>query len=395
MSQLERTRDNTLKQVAGRERDEAYKELQHKLLGVQAQLRKAGSLVRQEAPAVMVPSAAPTAAVALPPGWSSRVHPSSNQVYYVKDATGERRWEPPTSAECSVSGSMRGRRDRSRGPSRTLPWRPLRKRRGTSPPTIDPLDPLGLSGGRYPDGLHHKGERMADSTASGPLWQQRPYPAPGSVLKMRSPGVREGGIGPFEEARRGPPARMMPPQANLRRRPPPPPPPRASGQSLPPGLKRGGANTYCDGLGGRRDDVWSAAVDSDVDREDLTPRFDASNGGAARFRTTRPSARRRRHSTQQTTTQIAMSTNRPPATPATKLKSVSQQLFSFAAQHVFRQSPSSKGSSVTTQSPQRSLALRRPTGQPPANSLCWQISHACAARTRQAPSSAYMRCVLP
>ena len=99
MSQLERTRDNTLKQVAGRERDEAYKELQHKLLGVQAQLRKAGSLVRQEAPAVMVPSAAPTAAVALPPGWSSRVHPSSNQVYYVKDATGERRWEPPTHCE--------------------------------------------------------------------------------------------------------------------------------------------------------------------------------------------------------------------------------------------------------------------------------------------------------
>ena len=67
MSQLERTRDNTLKQVAGRERDEAYKEQQHKLLGVQAQLRNAGSLVRQEAPAVMVPSAAPTAAVALPP----------------------------------------------------------------------------------------------------------------------------------------------------------------------------------------------------------------------------------------------------------------------------------------------------------------------------------------
>ena len=106
MSQLERTRDNTLKQVSGRERDEAYKALQHKLLGVQAQLRKAGSLVRQEAPAVMVPSAAPLDTVALPPGWSSRVHPSSNQIYYVKDATGERRWEPPehrTSREAILS----------------------------------------------------------------------------------------------------------------------------------------------------------------------------------------------------------------------------------------------------------------------------------------------------
>ena len=26
---------------------------------------------------------------------------------------------------------------------------------------------------------------MADSTASGPLWQQRPYPAPGTIMKSR------------------------------------------------------------------------------------------------------------------------------------------------------------------------------------------------------------------
>lgn len=26
---------------------------------------------------------------------------------------------------------------------------------------------------------------MADSTASGPLWQQRPYPAPGQALKSK------------------------------------------------------------------------------------------------------------------------------------------------------------------------------------------------------------------
>ena len=28
---------------------------------------------------------------------------------------------------------------------------------------------------------------MADSTASGPLWQQRPYPAPGKILRGRNP----------------------------------------------------------------------------------------------------------------------------------------------------------------------------------------------------------------
>merc|ERR1719409_2635450 len=173
--------------------------------------------------------------------WSSRVHPSSNQVYYVKDATGERRWEPPTSANDAGDGATR----RPEGPKpRPQPHPALaaaqKKKRDKS--QIDPLDPLGLSGGRYSDGLHHKGERMADSTASGPLWQQRPYPAPGSVLKMRGPGVREGSsIGPQRPgAPRGPPARMMPPQARRRRPPPPPPPPRASGPSLPPGLKRGG-----------------------------------------------------------------------------------------------------------------------------------------------------------
>ena len=28
-------------------------------------------------------------------------------------------------------------------------------------------------------------DKMADSTASGPLWQQRPYPAPGTILRAK------------------------------------------------------------------------------------------------------------------------------------------------------------------------------------------------------------------
>lgn len=28
-------------------------------------------------------------------------------------------------------------------------------------------------------------DKMADSTASGPLWQQRPYPAPGTIMKSK------------------------------------------------------------------------------------------------------------------------------------------------------------------------------------------------------------------
>ena len=34
---------------------------------------------------------------------------------------------------------------------------------------------------------------MADSTASGPLWQQRPYPAPGQALKTKAKTGQEAG----------------------------------------------------------------------------------------------------------------------------------------------------------------------------------------------------------
>ncbi|CAN0565931.1 unnamed protein product, partial [Ectocarpus sp. 12 AP-2014] len=65
---------------------------------------------------------------------------------------------------------------RNRGDSN----RPKKKGRGSW--EIDPLDPTGKTGGKWSDGL-----RMADSTASGPLWQQRPYPAPGKILRGRTP----------------------------------------------------------------------------------------------------------------------------------------------------------------------------------------------------------------
>jgi len=43
----------------------------------------------------------------------------------------------------------------------------------------------------------YKDGKMADSTASGPLWQQRPYPAPGLALKGKEKSdVQESRIGP-------------------------------------------------------------------------------------------------------------------------------------------------------------------------------------------------------
>ncbi|XP_054165390.1 polyglutamine-binding protein 1-like [Oppia nitens] len=55
--------------------------------------------------------------------------------------------------------------------------------------SLDPMDPSSYSDiprGKWSDGLQSKGEAKSgvDSTASGPLFQQRPYPSPGDVLRL-------------------------------------------------------------------------------------------------------------------------------------------------------------------------------------------------------------------
>ncbi|KAF5834956.1 hypothetical protein DUNSADRAFT_8105 [Dunaliella salina] len=51
---------------------------------------------------------------------------------------------------------------------------------------IDPMDPASYSDapkGTWSVGLEGAQPRAADTTAGGPLFQQRPYPSPGSVLR--------------------------------------------------------------------------------------------------------------------------------------------------------------------------------------------------------------------
>ena len=52
--------------------------------------------------------------------------------------------------------------------------------------------------GNWGSGLEGAQPRAADTTASGPLFQQRPYPSPGSVLKANTKLIAEMGhsIGP-------------------------------------------------------------------------------------------------------------------------------------------------------------------------------------------------------
>ena len=56
---------------------------------------------------------------------------------------------------------------------------------------LDPMDPSAYSDiprGKWSDGLDKRGDAKTgvDSTASGPLFQARPYPNPGAVLRMNA-----------------------------------------------------------------------------------------------------------------------------------------------------------------------------------------------------------------
>lgn len=53
----------------------------------------------------------------------------------------------------------------------------------------DPMDPSSYSDcpkGKWSDGLEIGSKNSADDTASGPLFQTRPYPSPGQILKTNS-----------------------------------------------------------------------------------------------------------------------------------------------------------------------------------------------------------------
>ncbi|KAK9837203.1 hypothetical protein WJX84_009090, partial [Apatococcus fuscideae] len=63
----------------------------------------------------------------------------------------------------------------------------------------DPMDPSSYSDapkGKWSTGLAGAQPRAADTTASGPLFQQRPYPSPGSVLRSNQKQIEEAQIGP-------------------------------------------------------------------------------------------------------------------------------------------------------------------------------------------------------
>uniref|UniRef100_A0ACD5XF20 Uncharacterized protein n=1 Tax=Avena sativa TaxID=4498 RepID=A0ACD5XF20_AVESA len=92
-------------------------------------------------------------------------------------------------------------RSNSKPPSGKANKKDNRKRKGPEDDDLDPMDPSSYSDaprGGWVVGLKGVQPRAADTTASGPLFQQRPYPSPGAVLRKNaeaaSSGKKRGGM---------------------------------------------------------------------------------------------------------------------------------------------------------------------------------------------------------
>nr|BAK04007.1 predicted protein [Hordeum vulgare subsp. vulgare] len=86
-------------------------------------------------------------------------------------------------------------RSNSKPPSGKANKKDNRKRGRAEEDELDPMDPSSYSDaprGGWVVGLKGVQPRAADTTASGPLFQQRPYPSPGAVLRKNAEAASSG-----------------------------------------------------------------------------------------------------------------------------------------------------------------------------------------------------------
>eukprot|EP00092_Neocalanus_flemingeri_P001573 GFUD01001676.1.p1 GENE.GFUD01001676.1~~GFUD01001676.1.p1 ORF type:complete len:328 (-),score=128.60 GFUD01001676.1:57-1040(-) len=85
----------------------------------------------------------------------------------------------------------RREKERRREEERRIVGKDKRGRKGRDDDTLDPMDPAAYSDvprGNWATGLPDQASAKTgvDSTASGPLFQQRPYPSPGAILRANA-----------------------------------------------------------------------------------------------------------------------------------------------------------------------------------------------------------------
>ncbi|XP_030589348.1 polyglutamine-binding protein 1 isoform X2 [Archocentrus centrarchus] len=153
----------------------------------------------------------------LPPNWYKVFDPACGLPYYWNVETEMVAWLSPNDPSAVITkpakkiraegGDERGERqvekpdrDRERDDGRDRDRRKQRRedvapysrsKKGRKDDEMDPMDPSAYSDaprGSWSSGLPKRNEAKtgADTTAAGPLFQQRPYPSPGAVLRANA-----------------------------------------------------------------------------------------------------------------------------------------------------------------------------------------------------------------
>uniref|UniRef100_A0A5F5PI47 Polyglutamine-binding protein 1 n=1 Tax=Equus caballus TaxID=9796 RepID=A0A5F5PI47_HORSE len=118
----------------------------------------------------------------LPPSWYKVFDPSCGLPYYWNVDTDLVSWLSPHDPNSVVTKSAKKLRSSNTAASR-------------KDEELDPMDPSSYSDaprGTWSTGLPKRNEAKtgADTTAAGPLFQQRPYPSPGAVLRANAEASR-------------------------------------------------------------------------------------------------------------------------------------------------------------------------------------------------------------
>ncbi|XP_069039707.1 polyglutamine-binding protein 1 isoform X2 [Lepisosteus oculatus] len=144
----------------------------------------------------------------LPPSWYKVFDPACGLPYYWNVETDLVSWLSPNDPNAVISKAAKKlkeveerveweevREKRQHRREDIAPYSKLKRGRERKDEEMDPMDPSAYSDaprGTWSTGLPKRNEAKtgADTTAAGPLFQQRPYPSPGAVLRANAEATR-------------------------------------------------------------------------------------------------------------------------------------------------------------------------------------------------------------